>query len=95
MSERRASIRASRTEDSLTDLVHALEPYAGKSQRDTRNTNDNIYSDGDQLLLNLQGEATSGFTGAMSIGLDLSDMETRASDINSGGPGGPGGGPPP
>jgi len=81
-------------DDALTDQVHALEPYAGKGQRDTRNSNDNIYSGGgDQLLLNLQGEATSGFTGSMSIGLDLTDTEIGASDINSGG--GPGGAPPP
>jgi hypothetical protein len=44
-------------------------------------------------LLNLQGDATSGFTGSMSIGLDLTDTETGASDVNSGG--GPGGGLPP
>jgi len=76
-------------DDTLTDQVHALEPYASKGQRDTRNSNDNIFSaGGDQLLLNLQGDTTSGFTGSMSIGLDLADAETGASDINSGGPGG-------
>lgn len=81
-------------DDTLTDQVHALEPYAGKGQRDTRNSNDNIFSGGgDQLLLNLQGDTTNGFTGSMSIGLDLTDTEVGASDINSGG--GPGGGPPP
>jgi protocatechuate 3,4-dioxygenase beta subunit len=81
-------------DDTLTDQIHALEPYASKGQRDTRNTNDNIYSGGgDQLLLNLQGDTTNGYTGAMSIGLDLTDTETGASDLNSGGPGG--GAPPP
>ena len=84
-------------DDTLTDEVHALEPYASKGQRDTRNANDNIYSGGgDQLLLALQGDTTNGYTGSMSIGLDLTDIETGASDINSGGgPGGPGGAPPP
>jgi protocatechuate 3,4-dioxygenase beta subunit len=84
-------------DDTLTDQVHALEPYAGKGQRDRRNSNDNIFSGGgDQLLLNLQGDTTNGYTGAMSIGLDLTDTETGASDMNSGGgPGGPGGGAPP
>jgi hypothetical protein len=78
----------------LTDQIHAQEPYASKGQRDTRNSNDNIYSGGgDQLLLNLQGDPATGFTGSMSIGLDLTDTETGASDINSGG--GPGGAPPP
>ena len=81
-------------DDALTDQVHALDPYASKGQRDTRNSNDTIFSGGgDQLLLNLQGNPTSGFTGSMTIGLDLTDAETGASDINTGG--GPGGGPPP
>jgi protocatechuate 3,4-dioxygenase beta subunit len=79
-------------DDALTDQVHALEPYASQGQRDTRNTNDNIFSGGgDQLLLNLQGDDTNGFTGLMSIGLDLTDTEVGASDSA----GGPGGGPPP
>ena len=74
-------------DDTLTDQVHALEPYASKGQRDTRNANDNIFSGGgDQLLLNLQGDTTNGYTGSVSIGLDLTDMETGASDLNSGGP---------
>ncbi len=81
-------------DDALTDQVHALEPYASKGQRDTRNSNDNIFSGGgEQLLLNLQGGTTNGYIGLMSIGLDLTDVETGASDINS--DGGPGGGPPP
>lgn len=76
-------------DDTLTDQVYTLEPYASKGQRDTRNANDNIFSGGgDQLLLNLQGDTTNGYTGAMSIGLDLTDTETGASDMNSGGPGG-------
>jgi protocatechuate 3,4-dioxygenase beta subunit len=80
-------------DDTLTDQVHALEPYASKGQRDTRNSNDNIFAGGgDQLLLNLQGDTTNGYTGSMNIGLDLIDAETGASDMNSGGPGG---GPPP
>lgn len=81
-------------DDTLTDQVHALEPYASKGQRDTRNSNDNIFGGGgDQLLLNLQGDTTSGFTGSMNIGLDLTDTETGDSDINTGA--GPGGPPPP
>ena len=83
-------------DDTLTDQVHSLEPYASKGQRDTRNTNDNIFNGGgDQLLLNLQGDSTNGFTSTMNLGLDLADSEVGASDINTGGPGGPGGNPPP
>jgi protocatechuate 3,4-dioxygenase beta subunit len=43
-------------DDSLNDQVHSLPPYASKGQRNTRNSNDNIFDGGgDQLLLNLQG----------------------------------------
>ena len=75
-------------DDTLTDQVHALEPYASKGQRDTRNSNDNIFSGGgDQLLLNLQGDTSSGYTGSMNIGLDLTDMEVGAADsMGQGGP---------
>jgi protocatechuate 3,4-dioxygenase beta subunit len=63
-------------DDALTDQVHAVEPYASKGQRDTRNANDNIFSGGgDQLLLTLQGDTSSGYTGSMNIGLDLTDMK--------------------
>lgn len=80
-------------DDNLTDQVHALEPYTSKGQRDTRNQNDNIFmGGGDQLLLSLQGDTTNGYTGAMSIGLDLTDAEVGAADSMQGGPGGP---PPP
>ena len=82
-------------DDTLTDQVHAQEPYASKGQRDTRNSNDNIFmGGGDQLLLNLQGDNTNGYTSAINIGLDLTDTEVGASDTAAGA-GGPGGGPPP
>lgn len=74
-------------DDSLTDQVHAEQPYASKGQRDTRNSNDTIFQGGgSQLLLNLEGDAKNGFTTTMNIGLDLSDTEVGASDINTGGP---------
>ena len=73
-------------DDTLTDQVHALEPYASKGQRDIRNSNDNIFNGGgDQLLLNLEGDTTNGFTSTFNVGLDLTDTEVGASDINSGG----------
>jgi protocatechuate 3,4-dioxygenase beta subunit len=81
-------------DDALTDQVHALPPYASKGQRDTRNSNDNIFiGGGEQLLLNLKGDTTNGFTGTMNIGLDLTDIEVGAAD-SAGGPGGPGYPPP-
>ena len=79
-------------DDTLTDQVHSLEPYASKGQRNTRNTDDNIYnSGGDQLLLNLQEDNTNGYTTAINIGLDLMDTGVGAADSM----GGPGGVPPP
>jgi protocatechuate 3,4-dioxygenase beta subunit len=82
-------------DDALTDQVHALEPYASKGQRDTLNATDNIFiGGGAQLLLNLQGDSTNGYTGTMNIGLDLTDIEVGAADTAGGGPGGPGGPPP-
>jgi protocatechuate 3,4-dioxygenase beta subunit len=82
-------------DDTLTDQIHALEPYAGKGQRDTLNTNDNIFNGGgDQLLLNLEGDPTNGYTSTFNVGLDLADTEVGASD-SAGGPGGSGGPPPP
>ena len=77
-------------DEALTDQVHAQEPYASKGQRDTLNSTDNIFiGGGERLLLNLQGDPTSGYTGSMNIGLDLTDLEVGTSDINTGGPGGP------
>ena len=78
-------------DDTLTDQVHVQEPYASKGQRDTKNSNDNIFmSGGDQLLLNLQGDNTNGYTSAINIGLDLTDTEVGAADsMGQGGPGGP------
>jgi len=82
-------------DDTLTDQVHSQEPYVSKGQRNTRNADDNIYNGGgEQLLLNLDGDTTNGFTSTFNIGLDLTDLETGASD-SAGGPGEPGGGPPP
>jgi protocatechuate 3,4-dioxygenase beta subunit len=79
-------------DDTLTNQVHTLDPYASKGQRDRRNSSDTIFMNGgEQLLLNLQDDVTNGFTTTMNIGLDLTDMEVGASDSA----GGPGGGPPP
>ena len=63
-------------------------------ENDTINPFDvvNIYNGGgDQLLLDLQGDNTNGYTSTINIGLDLTDIEVGASDSA----GGPGGGPPP
>ena len=73
-------------DDTLTDQVHAQEPYASKGQRDTRNSSDNIFTGGgDQLLLAAEGDNTNGYNATINIGLDLTDIEVGASD-SAGGP---------
>ena len=44
-----------------------------------------------QILLNLKGDTTDGYTTSFNVGLDLTDTAVGASDINTGGPGGLGG----
>jgi protocatechuate 3,4-dioxygenase beta subunit len=80
-------------DDALSDQVFTQAPYNTKGQRDTLNSNDNIYAGGgDQMTLNLT-EANGGYATTFEIALDLSDSETGASDSagQGGGPGGPGG----
>ncbi|HEU0296366.1 MAG TPA: intradiol ring-cleavage dioxygenase [Anaerolineales bacterium] len=67
--------------DALTDRVHKLKPYKRRSPRNTRNADDKIYSNGGrQLLLDVTGNATSGYIARINIGLDLTDMEVGAPD---------------
>ena len=75
-------------EEALSDQIFAQEPYAGKGQRDTLNSNDNIYND---LLLLAANQANGGYAATFNIGLDLSDTSTGEAD---GGQGPGGGGPP-
>ena len=73
--------------DAVTDLVHSKKPYKKKGERDTRNRDDSIFKmGGSQLLLNVRGDGAGGYIASINIGLDLTDAETGASDINTGGP---------
>lgn len=74
-------------DEELTDQIHAQEPYASKGQRNTLNSNDNIYDD---LLLLVANRANGGYGATFNIGLDLSDTSTGQAD----GFEQPGGGPP-
>ena len=59
-------------DDTLTDKVFAAEPYAQKGVRSTRNDGDGIYGQGgDQLLLDVKGDATTGYTTTFPIGLQV------------------------
>ena len=76
-------------DEALSDQVYSVQPYAAKGQRDQLNASDNIYNNGgDQLLLDITGDNTSGYTASINIGLDLTDTEVGASD-SFGAPGGP------
>jgi protocatechuate 3,4-dioxygenase beta subunit len=71
-------------DDALSDKVFSQEPYAGKGQRDTLNTSDNIYNNGgDQLLLDVTGNSVNGYIASINIGLDLTDSEVGAPDTFS------------
>ncbi len=76
-------------DDSLSDQVFSQAPYASKGQRDTLNSNDNIYQD--QLLLTVN-KTEQGYATAFDIGIDQSALGTGQSQ--GGGSGGTGGSPP-
>jgi protocatechuate 3,4-dioxygenase beta subunit len=57
-------------DDSLTDQVHAGQPYVSKGQRDLRNSQDGIYNQGgSQLVLNVS-ETADGYAATFDIALD-------------------------
>jgi protocatechuate 3,4-dioxygenase beta subunit len=57
-------------DDSLSDQVHATEPYASKGQRTLRNSGDGIYtSGGSQLVLDVTGTA-DGYAATFNLALD-------------------------
>ena len=69
-------------DDTLTDKVHAKQPYARKGKRNTRNATDAIYKDGGrQLLLNVRGDFVNGLVATIHIGLDLTDADVGAPDL--------------
>ena len=57
-------------DDSLTDRVHAAEPYASKGQRTLRNSGDGIYNGGGaQLVLDVE-ETADGYAATFNIALE-------------------------
>ena len=65
-------------DDSITDRVYAaVSPYNQRGARDTRNGADNIYANQSVLLMALTGDITSGYTGSISLGI-------RVGQINAG-----------
>jgi hypothetical protein len=52
----------------------ASAPYNTRGARDTRNAADMIYGGHDELLLSLSGDAATGFTGTVSIGVKVGSI---------------------
>ncbi len=61
-------------DETLTDQVFSVQPYAAKGQRNTFNASDGIFNNGgDQLLLDITGDNSNGYAATINIGLDLSN----------------------
>ena len=58
-------------DDSVTDRVHAQEPYAIKGQRPLRNNQDGIFRDGGDQLMLLLTEDGQGYAANFDIGLQM------------------------
>ena len=59
-------------DESLTDQVHAQQPYAAKGQRNLKNDGDSIYQQsGGQTLLNV-AKSGDGYAATFDIGLQMS-----------------------
>jgi protocatechuate 3,4-dioxygenase beta subunit len=62
-------------DDSFTDSVYgSVSPYSSRPSRDVRNAGDGIYGNQTVLLLNLSGDAASGFTGSISPGVKVGQI---------------------
>ena len=56
--------------DAISDSVYGnVSPYSARPARDTRNSADHIYGNQRVLLLGLQGNNSSGYTGSISLGV--------------------------
>ena len=86
-------------DDALSDALFKVAPYNKPGTRDTRNANDGIFADGGKQMTLALAKKADGYSGAINVGLDLTDAATgRADGMGAGGPGGRGrgrGGPPP
>jgi protocatechuate 3,4-dioxygenase beta subunit len=59
-------------DDTVTDQVHAQQPYAAKGQRTLRNDGDNIYQNGGSQLMLPLTKVGQGYSGIFDIGLQMS-----------------------
>jgi protocatechuate 3,4-dioxygenase beta subunit len=59
-------------DDSVTDQVHAREPYAAKGQRTLKNDGDGIFRNGGSQLILQLAEEGEGYVATFDIGLQVS-----------------------
>ena len=58
-------------DESLTDVVHAQEPYASKGYRTLKNEGDGIYQQaGEQMILNVVPEG-DGYTATFDVSMQM------------------------
>ena len=58
-------------DDSITDRVHAHEPYASKGQRTVKNDGDGIFRDGGSQLMLSPVEQGQGYAATFDVGLQV------------------------
>lgn len=66
--------------ETLTDTVHAREPYAKKGRRDRTNDEDGIYRRGGAQLMLRPAATAEGFDAAFAIALDLGNADVGRPD---------------
>lgn len=72
-------------DDTLTDTVFLQAPYSDRPNRNTRNSNDNIYqSGGSTLLLNLTADGQGGYNTAYDLSLSGLPATTATTTTVSG-----------
>jgi len=77
-------------DETLTDRVHAQQPYAAKGERDRHNESDGIFRQSGGVLVLDTTSVPGGYEAVFDVGLDLSDAAVgRADAMERGGPGGP------
>lgn len=71
-------------DDDLTDQLYTHEPYSERGERDTRNSEDSIFAQGnaEQLILDLS-ETGDGYGGTLNVAL-YTDEESYAGEMDDG-----------
>jgi len=75
-------------DETLTDVIHAEEPYVSKGYRNTLNEDDNIFQSSDGLLtlevIENEDDEEGTYTPVFGIGLDLSQPATTETGMGGG-----------